>query len=298
MPTSELTLLSPDLFAQETALIREFREKSRAFGIGLGWHYLLDFSWAARRLDPRPEMWVLDAGAGLGLMQWWLADRGTNVLSVDRVRRHDMPVNLRIRHSVTGWRNGDLGPLPAPRLRNFLPHRSPLRWHRYPQKLADSLAWARAAKRKASRLGTVHISQQDLTALRHVEDESVDAVVSISALEHNSLEDLTKCVAELLRVLKPGGRLIATVSAARDRDWFHEPSKGWCLTEETLRRVFSLPEHCPSNFGDYEEIPAGLRNSDALKDGLDRLYFLSGDNGMPWGIWDPKYVPVGVMGTK
>jgi len=298
MPASELRLLSAELLAQEAELVREFREKSRRLGIGLGWHYLLDLGWAARALAPRLNTWVLDAGAGMGVMQWWLADRGANVLSVDRADRHDLPVNLRIRHAVTGWRDGDLGPLPALRLRDFMPPRSPLRWHLYPRKLADTIAWARTAKRKTPRAGSVHISHQDLAAMRHVHDGSMDAVVSISALEHNSLEDLGRCVAELLRVLKPGGRLIATVAAARDEDWFHEPSQGWCLTEESLRRVFSLPETCPSNFADYDRILEGLRGSDILRAWLDRLYFLSGDNGMPWGVWDPKYVPVGVVRTK
>ena len=27
---------------------------------------------------------------------------------------------------------------------------------------------------------------------------------------------------------------------------------------------------------------------------LADFYFRSGDNGMPWGNWDPQYMPVGV----
>ena len=126
----------------------------------------------------------------------------------------------------------------------------------------------------------------------------MDAVVSISALEHNSLENLRAGVAELLRVIKPGGRLIATLGAARDRDWFHGPSQGWCLTEATLRSVFSLSDECPTNFEDYDAVLEGLRSCDFLKSNLDTMYFRSGDNGMPWGVWDPKYVSVGVMRTK
>ena len=147
MTGSELRLLSVDLLAQEASLVREFRGKAQKLGLGLGWHYLLDLSWAARRLRPRAPMWVLEAGAGFGLMQWWLADRGANVLSVDRGRRCDLPLRLRARHSVVGWRDGDLGPLPTLRWRNLLPPRSPLHWHRYPEKLMDALALVRAAGR-------------------------------------------------------------------------------------------------------------------------------------------------------
>ena len=162
----------------------------------------------------------------------------------------------------------------------------------------DSWALLRTRRRHPPRFGTVYISQQDLTALRYVDDESMDAVVSISALEHNTLEDLPSCVAELLRVLRPRGKLIVTVSAAKDRDWFHGPSRGWCLTEATLRRIFSLPDHCQTNFAQYDTLFEALRDSHFLKANLDKLYFLSGDNGMPWGVWDPKYLPVGVMRTK
>lgn len=298
MTICELTLLPVDLLVREASLVSEFREKSLAVRVGLGWHYLLDLAWAARLLDPHRGMWVLDAGAGWGLMQWWLADRGVNVLSVDRDSRHALASNLRTRHSVSGWRTEDLGPLPALSWRSIAPPRSPLRWHHYPQKLLQAMALLRARRRHVSAFGTVFISQQDLAALQYVDDESMDAVVSISALEHNSLEDLPTCVAELLRVLKPGGKLIATLGAAKDLDWFHEPSKGWCLTEGTLRRVFSLPDDCPTNFEHYDAIFETLRACDVLRVNLDRLYFLSGDNGMPWGVWNPKYLPVGVMRTK
>jgi len=35
-----------------------------------------------------------------------------------------------------------------------------------------------------------------------------------------------------------------------------------------------------------------------LRDHLAEFYFLSGDNGMPWGKWDPQYQPVGVCKVK
>lgn len=55
-----------------------------------------------------------------------------------------------------------------------------------------------------------------------IDATSVDAVVSISALEHNPIEDIIGCSRELLRVLKNGGKLVVTLSAAKDVDWFHE----------------------------------------------------------------------------
>jgi ubiquinone/menaquinone biosynthesis C-methylase UbiE len=101
-----------------------------------------------------------------------------------------------------------------------------------------------------------------------------------------------------MRVLKPDGKLIATMAAAREEDWFHELSKGWCYSEATLREIFDLSSDCPSNYDRYDELFESLRNCNELCDNLADSYFQSGNNGMPWGIWDPKYQPVGVVKIK
>ena len=84
--------------------------------------------------------------------------------------------------------------------------------------------------------------------MEEIVDDSVDDIVSISSLEHNTPAGLRTVVAEMMRILKPGGRIIATLGAAKDEDWFHEPSQGWCYTEETLREIFDLPDECQSNY--------------------------------------------------
>jgi hypothetical protein len=144
----------------------------------------------------------------------------------------------------------------------------------------------------------VPISQRRLTAHRSLDDESMDAAVSISALERNSPADLPSRAFEFLRVLKPGGCVIATAGAAKERDWFHEPSQGWCLTKRTLRRVFALPDDCPPSFAGYDAVFDGAKTCETLRVDLGGSYFLSGDDGMPWGVWDPKYLSAGAMRTK
>jgi SAM-dependent methyltransferase len=146
--------------------------------------------------------------------------------------------------------------------------------------------------------GTVVLRRADLSRLSDLPDASFDAVVSVSALEHNAPDVLPRVVEELLRVLRPGGRLLATLSAARDRDWFHEPSQGWCYTEATLRRAFGIGPETPSNYEGFDELFAALRASRELKARLSWYYARSGRNGMPWRRWDPKYQPVGVCRLK
>lgn len=131
-----------------------------------------------------------------------------------------------------------------------------------------------------------------------IADESNDYAVAVSSLEHNDPEMLSSVVEEIMRTLKPGGTLLATLPAAKDKDWFHEPSSGWCFTEESLRSSFELSASTPSNFSDYDVFLDRLVVCEELQQGLSALYYRSGDNGMPWGVWDPQYQPVGIIKHK
>lgn len=293
-----IEILSTDTLHTRQRLVEEFRELAERLGLGLGWHYLLDFAWAASKIELARPITVMDAGAALGLMQWWLAERGATVISVDRTNRAALPQKFRNRYHVIGMRSEDLSKESAAlSIRGFLPSRYPRRWKMYPAKLRATLD-AVSARRQRDQKGIVRICSQDLRAMPDIESDSVDAVVSISALEHNPPEELKACVSELMRVLKPGGALVATLAASRDKDWYHEPSRGWCYTEESLRDLFDLSPACPSNYDRYDELFAALRECAELRDNLADFYFRSGDNGMPWGVWDPKYHPVGVVKVK
>jgi ubiquinone/menaquinone biosynthesis C-methylase UbiE len=120
----------------------------------------------------------------------------------------------------------------------------------------------------------------------------------VSSLEHNPPQNLPLVVAELMRVLKPGGALLATLGAGKDKDWFHQPSQGWCYTEATLRRLFNLPDNVPSNYAQYDLLMRDLTGCSELERGLASFYLKSGNNGMPWGKWDPQYQSVGVCKIK
>lgn len=294
----KIEILSVSLLQSLSRHVDEFQELSRRLGLSMGWHYLLDLAWAAHELGEVSGKRVLDAGSGQGLIQWWLAERGADVVAVDRLDRRHLFASLRPRYRIQGLMPGDLGPWPKPSLRSFLPSRSPRNWPSYRGKLAHAWPQLRSQTSAPSSHGTVSIYHQDLTSLVDIRDASIDSVVSISALEHNTAAGLAKAVTEFDRVLKPGGKIIATLGAARDEDWFHEPSRGWCFTEATLRQAFGLPSGTESNYSRHDELMAALRECKELRDALDPAYALSGDNGMPWGVWDPKYQTVGVVKVK
>jgi ubiquinone/menaquinone biosynthesis C-methylase UbiE len=288
-----ISLLSVSLLKEHQESVNNFKKISQNLQIGLGWHYLLDLSWAAFQLEPAKGMRVMDAGAGTGVMQWWIAAHGADVISADRQSRCNFPIKFRRMYRVQGIRKVDLAP--ETRIFDLLPSLSPNRWHIYPGKLIESIRQLRYNPEIDPDYGTVFVYNQDLKSMTDISDESLDAIVSISALEHNPPDELKKIVDELMRVLKPGGKLIATMAAAKEKDWFHEPSNGWCYSESTLRELFNLQSDCPSNFDRYDELFESLRNCGDLRDNLADFYFQSENNGMPWGIWDPKYYPVGIV---
>jgi len=295
----QIEILSVSLLNSERALVEEMRRVSEELGIGLGWHYLLDLSWAAHMLQAGPGNYVMDAGAGIGVMQWWLAAQGVNVLSVDLSSRATLDFRFRAWCPTKGLRPGDLRPSPQAGWRDFLPPKLPWQWHRWPRKVYNAIYRAKTKEpTPPSYRGTVTFYNQDLANMPDIPDSSLDAMVSISALEHNRPDELRGIVKELMRVIKPGGKLVATLGAAKGQDWLHEPSKGWCYTEGTVRDIFELPNVCPSNYNRYDELFDALKNCAELRDNLADFYFKSGNNGMPWGIWKPQYQPVGVVKVK
>lgn len=293
--SDRLELLSVRLVDEHAELTRAIHGLAARLGIQLGWHYILDLVWIMTRLPHVERVRVLDAGAGGGLLQWFLAERGACVLSVDRLDRSQPPAWLRQRYSMRGLCEDDLRPYGLKGAWQS-PTSAPLalRLVRVARRAARMAVGRFAAKAP----GTVIVHQSDLIALDDVETESIDVVVSVSALEHNPRAEIGAVVAELLRVLKPGGRILATLAAASHEDRFHEPSQGWCLTERSLRQAFRLAPEAPSNFTAHDRLFAELRACSELRDNLAPFYVLSGENGMPWGIWDPLYQPVGVVKVK
>jgi ubiquinone/menaquinone biosynthesis C-methylase UbiE len=287
---AKIEILSTQLLDEQRPLVQELRQLAQKLRLEFGWHYLLDLTWILSHLGNPAGKKVIDAGAGVGVMQWYLAEHNAQVTSIDRLDRSTLSLRFRSRYKVTGQRPSDL--MPANRRvgqqlasRHFLP-------------LARELLTAASGALASRAPGSVIIYHQDLGRLDELVDGSFDAVVAVSALEHNPPDELPQVVDELMRVLKPGGVLLATLAAASETDWFHEPSQGWCYTAGSLRRLFDLPAETPDNYAKFDRLFAALQNCEELRDNLASFYARSGENGMPWGKWDPQYQPVGVMKIK
>lgn len=287
-----IEILPVSLLNEHRSQVNQLKSLARSLKLEFGWHYLLDLTWMLANLDEVRGKKIMDAGAGTGVLQWHLANSGAQVWSVDRASRAGLPLRFRKRFNVTGQREEDLmSETEARRLNRTARISRQARLKSTVRDLIARLDWRRAP-------GSVVIYNQDLKTLDAFEDNFLDAIVAVSALEHNTPGDLVLVVDELMRVLKPGGILLATLGAARDEDWFHEPSHGWCYTEASLQRLFGLSPQASSNYDRYDELFTSLKNCAELRDNLASFYSRSGDNGMPWGKWDPQYQTVGILKVK
>jgi SAM-dependent methyltransferase len=293
-----IEILSVDLLDQNRALVEELRRFARSIRLEFGWHYLLDITWILSNLGAVESKHIMDAGAGFGIIQWYLASKGAQVISVDRVSRNSLGLRFRSRFRARGIRATDLQPSLNVLKNRFSQKVDGPQHRRWLVKIVSPVRELSDYLHPPQGSGQVLIYNQDLSNLVHIQDGSLDAVVSVSSLEHNSQSGLEQVVGEIMRVLKPGGVLLATLEAARDEDWWHEASSGWCYTEASLRRLFDLPPGVPSNCNRYDELFEALRNNEELRENLASFYFKSDKNGMPRGVWDPKYQPVGVCKIK
>lgn len=291
----KVELISVDIMREYRVLTSELKYLNYSLGFASGWHYFLDWIWTIRQLNVIDGKKILDAGAGIGLLQWYLALHNAEVLSVDRSDRRIIPFHLLQHFNIFPYTSNDkfltLREFFIPAIKEFTIRTWLKAFLRGALGALRTRLWERAP-------GLVWFYGKDLQALLDIPDNSVDYVVSISALEHNSPDDLYRAVDELERVLKPGGAMIVTVSAARDSDWYFEPASAWCYTDTTLRDIFRLSPDSSSNYDQYDDFLEKLTNSKELRSNMTWYYYYSPRSGMPWGIWRPRYQPVGIVKVK
>jgi SAM-dependent methyltransferase len=296
----EIRLLTEDLIESRPDLAMEVLATSSRLSIPLGWHYLLDLIWilAGIESDGLPAgSTVVDLGAGVGVLQFILAERGYRVISADMTDR----TPSRAMRALFGFEAIDCGtPIEHSYLPRFAPParglaRRTLSALRHPRRLLRSLRGAPPAETPRSPAGrpTITWYRCDLAAMEHLAEASVAAVVSVSALEHNPPEAVPRIIAEAERFLAPGGTMRLTVSGAVGAPAYDDESHSWLLDEAGLLEAYGLV--APSS--DYpcrDAVIAGLCASRYLKRWLTAAYFFSDQNGMPWGRWNPTYLPIGI----
>ena len=98
----KIEILPVSLLDQYQDLVCYLKKLASSLRLEFGWHYLLDLTWIISRLDISKNLQITDAGAGTGILQWYLAEQGASVLSVDRESRANLPLRFRFRYSGKG----------------------------------------------------------------------------------------------------------------------------------------------------------------------------------------------------
>ncbi|PJZ45508.1 hypothetical protein CH361_10810 [Leptospira brenneri] len=310
---TEIKLLFASLLNDEEK-IKEITHWLRVMDRPNGWHYDLDHVWILKELEKAgilPGSTILDAGAGQGIMQYLLASRGYNVISLDFSPRTPPPRSKGI-FKIYGEGNVEISyHHPYMKFINFNSKQS--------EKLLNHLKWKKFKKlpelpgriiRKINsyiqylfeRLFKNHMKYGTIRYLRApfhdvpIESGSVDAVISVSAIEHSDIELFNDNIKSLSRLIKQGGLMLLTTSATEDKDnHYDEKVSGWCFS------IDSLVSYFPGSTVDFDSKACSdsLLGSNVFMKRLDPYYYL--DPNSPFyrkKFQKLPYLPVGIKLVK
>ena len=299
------TYLDPEkiMHSSDFDVVQDFLKMTNRTNIG--WHYVVDLAWIYSNVKNWPKNYrVLDAGGGHGPVQFLMAELGFDVVNIDLLmakpkyeymKRYKTSLHKLDSHEETLYTQHLYGVRKYRALARSLysaVNESIL--------FRDLLSMLYNSKHnrwqsnynKDMKIGKISWAMGNLCAMPEIDDSSFDAVVSLSSLEHIPLKNLDLAVKEIGRILKPDAKYAITTSATHKKEsWFHEPSKGLCFSGNDLEKIFNAQSR---NELSAEEVLFRYKNCKYLENNLAKFYSRSAENGMPWGKWEPKYLPVGI----
>jgi ubiquinone/menaquinone biosynthesis C-methylase UbiE len=272
----------------------------------LGWHYITDIVWIYSQVKDWPRSYrILDAGGGYGAVQFLLAEMGFSVVNIDLSLTKPSKV-YRDRYKITHEDLESFSPTSYVDLLNGKTRnnerikkliKSSFFYHIWQQKKRSQYVksheeWRYSVGMANFPIGNIEWKTGNLCYLPEISSESFDAIISLSSLEHIPYEVLDQAVSEIFRVLKPEAKWAVTTSGTQhSKTWWHEPSQGNCFSTHDLERLFLANK---VNDQSPEEVLDKYQQCAYLKNNLADFYKKSGNYGMPWGVWRPTYIPVGL----
>lgn len=285
---NQIKLLQASLLRDEQKL-KELTHWLRVMNRPNGWHYDLDHIWILDELEKagiRPGATIVDAGAGQGVMQYLLAARGYNVISLDFSPRTP-PARARGIFKVMGA--GDTA----------IEYQHPyMKFVTYGTSHASSLI-KRLSLRKVRKLPELpgRIYRRALSYATYLRERFfgkhgsfgvisyvrapfhdvplkagiADAVISVSAIEHADIDLFDSNIKSLLCLLKPGAPLLLTTSAtSEENNTYDRKVEGWCFSSKTLAGYF------PGSELDFDAAACAhsLMESPTFMQRLDPYYYL------------------------
>jgi len=254
-----------------------------------GWHYDLDIIWILHELDKsgiKKGSTILDAGAGLGITQFILASLGYNVISFDFSDRK-FTWQMRKLFSIDAILNSDFKY--QHEYMNFVKYNAEHRREKVQEvngfrlltkvkniffnklhTIGNFIYFLHALTRNRSNFGTIKVLRGAFHEI-NLKDFSVDAIVSVSALEHADKKLLHENLNEFKRVVKKDGVILISTSGNDDccEDSYHSKTKGICFSKETLS---TFAEDLYFDNYNYLSAENDLLNNKLFISRLDRYY--------------------------
>jgi|LakMenE01Jun11ns_1017448.scaffolds.fasta_scaffold9959053_5 ubiquinone/menaquinone biosynthesis C-methylase UbiE len=279
----------------------------------LGWHYITDLCWIYSKVKQWPKgLKILDGGGGSGPTQFLLAEMGFHVINIDLSlseppsaykQRYRTELEILPSFSPTSY-SEFLSSLNSDsdskfRFKKWIKSLPIYNWYnsiKYSDKYSDlstnSEKWRDSVGLKEVSMGSISWKIGNLRQLPEIPSDFFDGVVSLSSLEHIPTDILDEALQEINRILKPNALWAVTTSGTeKSSTWFHEPSNGYCFSSFDFEKRFGAK---PIENQDPSLILKRYSQCSYLKENLADFYKKSGRYGMPWGIWEPKYIPVGL----
>lgn len=322
-----LHLFDQNLLA--TQVIGQIDKYKRITARPNGWHYDLDMAWILHNLkiaNIQPGATILDAGAGFGIFQFLLAGLGYHVISLDFSERI-LPASFVKLFNISGdgmmfaagdydhqyMRLIDYGSAsPTSSIATVVRRLSDL-VERH-DSLEERLSLGKRAllarldrvysmiiRFKKTRLDQKQIegSIQLVRAPFHeckIEPASVDAVVSISAIEHSDIDLISDAIAMFRRATKPEGKILLTTSISTDgKRGFDQKVHGFNYATLDLQTLFGMNvDQLPSQT-QLEAYESDLLGMEKLWSRLDDYYRLDPNSHFYRGKFARlPYLPVGL----
>lgn len=289
-----------------------------------GWHYDMDIIWILQELEKsgiKKGATILDAGAGMGVTQFILAARGFNVISLDFSHR-DYPTlakgifdiqlasqeTLNYKHDYMGFvKYGTETPTTLNAKKRTLFNLVNITLKKGPGYILNMAnSHIRKLRKKWWNIHEKRIDHSSFGQIKFVraafhniplENLSVDALVSISAIEHADYSLIENNISEMKRVVKKGGPLLITTSATNhDKDVFHKKTRGWCFTIGSLKKMAAINGSVKF---EYKETGKEILQSKLWRSRIDSYYTNDPESGFfKRQMKKLPYLPVGLKIIK
>ncbi len=310
---NQIKLLQTELY-NNSQILKELTHWFKVFNRPNGWHYDLDHIWILNNLEDlgiKPGATIIDAGAGQGIMQYFLASKGYNVISLDFSPR-TKPNRANGIFNVVGSGDNEINYIHP--YMNFIHYgdgspksiinrisfkklkKIPQLPKRYFLKLVSLYTYLNERFfRKHDSFGTITYVRAPFHKVP-LESNIADAVISVSAIEHADISLFDQNITELSRLLKFNAPLLITTSVNNSNETtYNKVVSGYCFSILDLDKYFPNSE----TFFDYENSEKNILNSNIFWKRLDAYYY-NDENSF---VYKKKcvslpYLPVGIIKFK